>query len=276
MELCEEDPLIKVWKDDVHNELYIRLFGEVQKEVIETTLFEKYNLQVTFSNTRVVCIEKPIGIGNSVEVMDEKANPFYATVGFKVERGELNSGITYTLGVELGSLPLAFHKAIEDTVFQTLKQGLYGWEVTDIIVTLTHTGYASPVTTASDFRNLTPLVLMDALKKAETYVYEPVNEFELTVPEHAISTAMYKLVAISATFAEPIFNNDSYQLTGSLPVAKTENFKRMLHSFTEGEGIFTTKPAGFTKIMAPFPIRKRVDYNPLNRKDYLLHVLKAY
>ncbi|MDJ1478207.1 TetM/TetW/TetO/TetS family tetracycline resistance ribosomal protection protein [Bacillus sp. LS15-K4] len=276
MELCEEDPLIKVWKDDVHNELYIRLFGEVQKEVIETTLYEKYNLQVTFSNTRVVCIEKPIGIGNSVEVMGEKTNPFYATIGFKIERGELNSGITYKLGVELGSLPLAFHKAIEDTVFQTLKQGLYGWEVTDIIVTLTHTGYASPVTTASDFRNLTPLVLMDALKHAETYAFEPVDEFELTVPEHAISTAMYKLAAIPATFREPILSNNSYQLSGSLPVAKTENFKRMLHSFTEGEGIFTTKPGGFTKLKAPFPTRKRVDYNPLNRKDYLLHVLKAY
>lgn len=276
MELCEEDPLIKVWKDNVHNELYIRLFGEVQKEVIETTLYEKYNLQVTFSNTRVVCIEKPIGVGNSMEVMGEKANPFYATIGFKIERGELNSGITYKLGVELGSLPLAFHKAIEDTVFQTLKQGLYGWEVTDISVTLTHTGYASPVTTASDFRNLTPIVLMDALKQAETYVYEPVNEFELTVPEHAISTAMYKLAAVPATFAEPILYNDSYQLIGALPVAKTENFKRMLHSFTEGEGIFTTKPSGFTKLKPPFPTRKRVDYNPLNRKDYLLHVLKAY
>ncbi|HDR4423160.1 TPA: TetM/TetW/TetO/TetS family tetracycline resistance ribosomal protection protein [Bacillus cereus] len=276
MELCEEDPLIKVWKDNVHNELYIRLFGEVQKEVIETTLFEKYNLQVTFSNTRVVCIEKPIGVGNSVEVMGEKANPFYATIGFKIERGQLNSGITYKLGVELGSLPLAFHKAIEDTVFQTLKQGLYGWEVTDISVTLTQTGYASPVTTASDFRNLTPLVLMDALKQAGTCVYEPVNEFELNVPEYAISTAMYKLAAIPATFAEPILNNNFYQLTGSLPIAKTENFKRMLHSFTEGEGIFTTKPSGYTELKAPFPIRKRVDYNPLNRKDYLLHVLRAY
>ncbi|MCU5096859.1 elongation factor G [Bacillus wiedmannii] len=276
MGLSEEDPLIKVWKDDVHNELYIRLFGEIQKEVIETILHDKYNLQVTFSNTRVVCIEKPIGVGNSIEVMGEKANPFYATVGFNVELGELNSGITYKLGVELGSLPLAFHKAIEDTVFQTLKQGLYGWEVTDIIVTLTHTGYASPVTTASDFRNLTPLVLMDALKKAETYVYEPVNEFELTVPEQAISTAMYKLAAIPATFREPILSNNSYQLTGSLPVAKTENFKRMLHSFTEGESIFTTKPSGYTKLKALFPTRKRVDYNPLNRKDYLLHVLRAY
>lgn len=276
MELCEEDPLIKVWKDDVHNELYIRLFGEVQKEVIETTLYEKYRLQVTFSNTRVVCIEKPIDLGNSVEVMGEKENPFYATIGFKVERGALNSGITYNLGVELGSLPLAFHKAIEDTVFQTLKQGLFGWEVTDIIVTLTHTGYASPVTTASDFRNLTPLVLMDALKQAKTCVFEPINEFELTVPEHAISTAMYKLAAIPATFAEPTLHNDSYHLTGSLPVAKTEDFKRMLHSFTEGEGIFITKPTGFTKLTAPFPTRKRVDFNPLNRKDYLLHVLKAY
>ncbi|MGW5953890.1 GTP-binding protein [Bacillus mycoides] len=276
MELCEEDPLIKVWKDDVHNELYIRLFGEVQKEVIETTLHEKYNLQVTFSNTRVVCVEKPVGIGDSVEVMGEKENPFYATIGFKVERGELNSGITYNLGVELGSLPLAFHKAIEDTVFQTLKQGLYGWEVTDIIVTLTHTGYASPVTTASDFRNLTPLVLMDALKRAETCVYEPLNEFELTVPEHAISITMYKLAAIPATFVEPILHNDSYHLTGSLPIAKTENFKRMLHSFTEGEGIFTAKPGDFTKLTAPFPTRKRIDFNPLNRKDYLLHVLKAY
>ena len=34
---------------------------------------------------------------------------------------------------------------------------------------------------------------MDALKQAATYVYEPVNAFELTVPEQAISTAMYKL-----------------------------------------------------------------------------------
>ena len=142
--------------------------------------------------------------------------------------------------------------------------------------TLTHTGYASPVTTASDFRNLTPLVLMDALKHAKTCAYEPVNEFELTVPEHAISTTMYKLAAIPATFVEPILNNDSYQLTGSLPVAKIEDFKSMLHSFTEGEGIFITKPTGYNKLTAPFPTENVSDFNPLNRKDYLLRVLKAY
>ena len=48
MELCEEDPLIQVWKDDVHNELYIRLFGEVQKEVIETTLLRNIICMLLF------------------------------------------------------------------------------------------------------------------------------------------------------------------------------------------------------------------------------------
>ncbi|PFA17728.1 MULTISPECIES: tetracycline resistance ribosomal protection protein [Bacillus cereus group] len=276
VELSEEDPLIKVMKDDIHNEIYIRLFGEVQKEVIETTLQENYDLAVSFSNTRMICIEKPIGIGNAVEVMGEKNNPFYATIGFHIKRGAPDSGITYNLEVELGSLPLAFHKAIEDTVFQTLKQGLYGWKVTDIVVTLTHTGYASPVTTAGDFRKLTPLVLMDALKQAGTNVYEPVNEFDLTVPENSISTAMYKLSAIQATFTEPILHNDSFHLAGTVPMAKTENFKRSLHSFTEGEGVLITRPCGYSKIESNFPTRKRVDYNPLNRKDYLLHVLRAY
>ncbi|WP_243522829.1 tetracycline resistance ribosomal protection protein [Bacillus pseudomycoides] len=276
VELSEEDPLIKVVKDDIHNEIYIRLFGEVQKEVIETTLQENYNLAVSFSDIRIICIEKPIGIGDALEIMGEKTNPFYATIGFKIERGACGTGITYNLAVELGSLPLAFHKAIEDTVFQTLKQGLYGWKVTDIVVTLTHTGYASPVTTAGDFRKLTPLVLMDALKQAGTNVYEPVNEFELTVPAHSISTAMYKLSAIHAAFTEPVLHNESFCLTGTLPMAKTENFKRGLHSFTEGEGVFITRPCGYSKMDSKFPSRKRVDYNPLNRKDYLLHVLRAY
>ncbi|MDM5189027.1 TetM/TetW/TetO/TetS family tetracycline resistance ribosomal protection protein [Bacillus sp. DX4.1] len=276
IELSEEDPLIKVLKDDFHNDIYIRLFGEVQKEVIETTLKEHYDLDVSFSETRIVCIEKPTGVGQAIDMMESVDNPFYATVGFKVEPGLSGSGVSYKLGVELGSLPLAFHKAIEDTVFDTLKQGLYGWEVADIIVTLTHTGYASPVTTAGDFRKLVPLVLMDALVRAGTNVYEPINEFELIVPANTISKTMYKLSALQAVFTEPILHKDSFLLTGTLPMAETENFKKRLHSFTEGEGLFITKPYGFNKIETDFPTRKRADFNPLNRKDYLLHVLRAY
>ena len=33
---------------------------------------------------------------------------------------------------------------MEDTVRETLRQGLYGWQVTDCLVTMTHSGYSAP------------------------------------------------------------------------------------------------------------------------------------
>jgi ribosomal protection tetracycline resistance protein len=270
VELSEEDPLLKVIKDTFHHEIYLRIFGEVQKEVIESMLQENYGLAVQFSETRVVCVEKPAGIGQAVEEIGAAENLFAATVGFRVEPGAPDSGVSYTLEVKLGSLPLAFHRAIEETVYETLKQGLYGWEVTDIAVFLTHTGYFSPVTAAGDFRKLVPLVLMESLSRAGTAVYEPLNQFELSAPTRSSSNAMFRLSALRAVLEKPVLRRETFLLTGMLPVATTEEFKRSLQSFTEGEGVFLTKPSGFCKIEGTFPTRKRADYNPLNRKDYML------
>ena len=90
--------------------------------------------------------------------------------------------MTFRLEVELGSLPLAFFRAVEDTVRETLRQGLYGWQVLDCAVTMTHSGYSSPTSTAGDFRLLTPLVLMSALKEAGTVVCEPIHRFRIDAP----------------------------------------------------------------------------------------------
>ncbi|GIP35164.1 translation factor GTPase family protein [Paenibacillus sp. J2TS4] len=272
--MAEEDPLIEMAKNDVHQTLYLRLFGEVQKEVIEAALLEQYGVAVRFSETRVVCIEKPVGTGHALDVIATADNPFYATVGLKVEPGPAGSGVVYRLEAELGSLPLAFHKAIEETVRSTLKQGLYGWEVVDIVVTLTHTGYFSPVSAAGDFRKLVPLVLMGALARAGTDVYEPVHAFELTVPAAAMSRALFKLSRIRAVVNEPILRDDDALLTGTLPESATEGFRRSLHSFTQGEGVMMTESSGFAKVIADPPIRARTDGNPLNRDEYLLHVFR--
>lgn len=273
LELAEEDPLIHVIKDDVHQTIYLRIFGEVQKEVIESTLLEQYGLGVRFAETGIVCIEKPKGMGQAIEFMGAEDNPFMATVGLQIEPGPASSGVTYRSTP--GALPLHFHRAIEETVRATLAQGLYGWEVTDIVVTLTQTGYNShrrDGTKGGDFRNLVPLVLMEALSQAGTDVYEPINRFELSVPVSTISTAMFRLSSLRAAYEQPILHNNTFLLTGTLPVETTEEFRRELPSFTEGEGVFLTEPAGFLKRTEDIPMRKRMDYNPLNRKEYLMHI----
>lgn len=201
--LTVEDPYLEYQHDQYANEHTIRVFGRVQQEVLAETIREQCGIQVTFSPPKVLCIEKPAGVGESAEMMGDPGNLFWATVGFKVEPGTSGSGITYSLAVELGSLPLSFQKAIRETVEETLKEGLYGWPVTDIAVTLTHTGYASPVSTAKDFRRLAPLVLMDALSKAGTAVFEPVNAVHFVVPETALSKVITRLAQLEGSFHEP-------------------------------------------------------------------------
>jgi ribosomal protection tetracycline resistance protein len=269
LELAEQDPLIFVLKDDVQHTVTLRIFGEVQKEVIETTLKEQFGLEVRFAETGVVCIEKPSGVGQALEILGAAENPFLATVGLTGEPGPPGSGVTYTS--PSGALPLAFYRVIEETVRATLSQGLYGWEVTDIAVTLTHTDRI-PTTSAGDFRYLVPLVVMAALSQAGTDVCEPIDRFELSVPASALSTAIAKLSHLRAVFDQPILRGDTFLLCGTLPVATSEEFKRELPAFTEGEGVFLAEESGFRKIEGEYPTRKRTDHNPLHRREYLSHV----
>lgn len=73
----------------------------------------------------------------------------------------------FDIDVELGSLPLSFFTAVEAAVRDELRHGRR-WEVTDCVVTMTHSGYFSPVTTAGHFRELSRIVLRDALDAAGT------------------------------------------------------------------------------------------------------------
>jgi ribosomal protection tetracycline resistance protein len=196
--LADQDPLINLRQDDVKQELYLSLYGEVQKEVIGATLADEFGVEVAFSQTTTICIERPVGVGAAVELIDKEPNPFLATLGLGVEPAPVDTGVEFRLEVELGSIPLSFHKAVEETVRETLRQGLCGWQVTDCAVTMTHSGYWSPVSTAWDFRLLTPLVLMDALKRAGTRVYEPMHRFRLGIPADTFGVTVPVLARLRA------------------------------------------------------------------------------
>ena len=197
-QLAEQDPLIGLRQDDLRGELSVSLYGEVQKEVVQANLAREFGVAVSFRESTVICIERLAGCGSAFELIDVAPNPFLATVGLRVEPAPVGAGVRFRLEVELGSMPYAFMRAVEETVRRTLRQGLYGWEVPDCLVTMTHSGYwprqshaharfdKSMSSTAGDFRNLTPLVLMAALRQAGTRVYEPVHAFTWSCPQPAM------------------------------------------------------------------------------------------
>jgi ribosomal protection tetracycline resistance protein len=279
--LAEQDPLINLRQDDVRQELYVSLYGEVQKEIIEETLANDFDIDVEFRETTPICIERPIGSGAAVEVLGKASNPFLATAGFHIEPAAANSGVQFRLDVKLGSIPLYIHKtvddfrnAVEDTVQETLRQGLHGWQLSDCTVTMTDSGYQSPETTPGDFRKLTPLVLMSALKQAGTIVCEPIHRFQLEIPAHTLGRMMPVLAQLHAVPQTPVMHGSACTLEGHIPAARVHELQRHLPALTRGEGVLECAFAGHQPVRGKIPTRPRTDHNPLNRKEYLLHVLR--
>lgn len=273
-QLTEQDPLINLRLGEGGHKLYLSLYGEVQKEVIEETLRRDYGLEVDFLETTPICIERPINTGEAFELIFQFPNPFAATIGLRIEPAPINAGVAYKLAVELGSLPLAFHKAVEETVRETLRQGLCGWEVTDCAVTMTRSGFSSPVSTAGDFRALTPLVLMDALQIAGTQVHEPIHHFRLEIPMDAYGQMLPVLARLRATAPAPEIRAATCVLEGEIPAANVHELQLLLPGLSRGEGVLEYTFAHYQPVRGLPPIRPRTDHNPLNRKEYLLHVVR--
>ncbi len=270
--LAEQDPLIDVRQDDARGEIWLSLYGEVQKEVIQATLADEYGVHVTFRGTTTICVERPVGVGGAVEIIGTPGNPFAATVGLRVAPGPVGSGVTFHLNVELGS-PLPAHwTAIEEAVRRTLGQGLHGWEVLDAVVTVTHSGYWSAVTVPADFRGLTPLVVMTALARAGTRVLEPIHRVELEIPADALSPVLAAVARLRGVPLDTRPRGPGYLLSGDLPAAHVHDLQVLLPGLTRGEGVLVSAFERYAPVVGPVPERARTDDNPLNRREYLLRV----
>jgi ribosomal protection tetracycline resistance protein len=286
-QLAEQDPLINLRHDDLRGEISVSLYGEVQKEVLQATLADEFGIDVLFRETTPLCVERPMGTGASVGFNKKDPNPFLATVGLRVEPAPTGSGVEFRLEVELGSMPYAFFKAVEDTVKETLAQGVHGWQVTDCTVTMTHSGYSprqshahqgfdkSMSSTGADFRGLTPLVLMDALRAAGSQVYEPMHHFRLEAPADTLAAVLPVLARQRAVPRTTRMHGSSCVLEGVLPVVRAHELGQQLPGLTRGEGELECAFDHYAPVAyGAIPDRPRTDLNPLDRKEYLLNLTR--
>jgi ribosomal protection tetracycline resistance protein len=280
-QLAEQDPLINVRQDDIRHEISVSLYGEVQKEVIQATLASDFEVEVTFRDTTTICVERPVGSGEAFEGLGQEHNPFLASIGLRVDPGPIGSGVEFGLEVDVRSIPLYVYKSVDNFeqamdgyVRNTLQEGLQGWRVIDCKVTLTQCGYASPVSTAADFRKLTSLVLMNALQQASTQVCEPVLQLSVELPPRAVSAVLPVLIRLGANTPPPTQEHEVATITARLPAARLADLQRRLPGLTSGEGVLESDFAGYQPINGAPPTRRRTTANPLNRKEYMMQLTR--
>jgi ribosomal protection tetracycline resistance protein len=151
---------------------------------------------------------------------------------------------------------------------------------------MTHAGYwarqssahggfdKSMSSTSGDFRNLTPLVLMRALTQARSTVYEPIHRFRLELPADLLGPVLPVLARLKAVAQTQELRAETCTLEGEIPAARVHELQQQLPGLTRGEGVLECAFASWQPVRGAIPTRPRSDHNPLNRKDYLLHVLR--
>jgi ribosomal protection tetracycline resistance protein len=271
-QLAEQDPLIDVRQDDTRHELSVSLYGEVQKEVIQATLQNEFDLEVTFRQTTPIYIERPIGSGEALEILHAETNPFLATIGLRIDPAPNGSGMEFRLEVDPRTVPLYIYKTMggfsermDHYVRLTLQEGLLGWLVTDCIVTMTKCVYSvpdgppsrrGPLSTAADFRKLTPLVLMQALERARTVVCEPIVRANVEIPSSTIGAVMAALARLDAVVETPSLKGTLSIIETVLPAARAQDLQQQLPGLTGGEGVLDSSFAGYQPVSGDQPSRR--------------------
>jgi ribosomal protection tetracycline resistance protein len=194
-------------------------------------------------------VERPVGSGSAYHLIGVDPNPYLATVGLRVEPLPPGSGMTFALGVELGSMPYAFFRAVQESLPAALRNGPHGWEVIDVAITMTHSGYwarqshahgtfdKSMSSTAGDFRNLTPIVLREALERAGTRVCEPVHALRLEIPADTVAAVLPLLGRLRGVPLATTTRGAVAVVDGEVPAASVHELRLRLPALTRGEGL---------------------------------------
>jgi ribosomal protection tetracycline resistance protein len=283
-QLAEQDPLINVRQDDRRQEISVSLYGEVQKEVILATLANDFGIGVTFRETTTICVERPARVGEASSILHGPHNPFLATIGLRIEPAPADSGIDFRLDIDPRTVPLFIYKSFDnfaDTMGQyvrhALQEGLYGWQVTDCVVTMIESNYSSPdgppstrgpLSTAADFRKLTPMVVMRALERAGVVVCEPAVRVHIDVPSTSIGPVLGMLTRLRGHE----FHSGLSNIEASISAAAVHDVQRQLPGLTGGEGELETRFDGYQPVTGRPPTRRRTMPNPLNLEEYLWQI----
>lgn len=241
--LCTEDPLLDLTTNGQTGALELKVFGQVQMEILCALAYERYGLRITLAEPQTIFREIPARRGTGNVHWGE--TPFAAAIGITIEPLEQGSGIQYETKVDYGYLYASFQNAVREGLLSTLRHGLYGWEVTDAKITLQWAEYDSVTSTPADYRNIAPLAVIRALRDSGTKLLEPMLSYTLTVPADTAGRATYDLTVMHATIDHMAAQGNEITYSGQVSLDASKHYSQTVAAYTKGTGLFSVRACGY-------------------------------
>ncbi len=274
-ELGLEDPTLAVEWHPLERELIISVMGTIQLEVLEQLVWDRFGIAIRFSEPSVIYKETPHQSAYGF-VSYTMPKPCWAILRFLIEPAEPGSGLVYRANVRTEDLLQRYQNEVERRVPEALEQGLYGWHVTDLRVTLVegqhHVWHTHPL----DFVVATPMGIMDGLKNAGTDLLEPILSYRLSVPEEFGGRVLNDLAIMRGDYDNPVITNGRFTVEGTVPLATSISYAVELGMLTGGRAVFSSRYKEYRKCPpGTVATRTRLGVNPLDTARYILYARSA-
>jgi ribosomal protection tetracycline resistance protein len=196
---------------------------------------------------------------------------------FLIEPAPLGSGVSFTSNVRTSDISNKYLNEVRRAIPWSLKQGIHGYEVTDISITLIagteHTVHSNP----GDFLLATPMGLLKALENAGTDLLEPMYAFEIKANQDLLGPISSDLNQMNAQIDAPLFETDFFIITGRVSVAAAIDYAIKFNVTTSGKGRLKLTLDGYKKTTtSDDKIRSYKGVSPLDESQWILHMRGAF
>ncbi len=275
LELSAEDPALEFEWMREESELQVKIMGWIQMEVLERILADRFGIEAKFENPTVIYKETPASTGEGF-VQYWMPKPCWAIMKFRIEPGERGSGVSYRSLVSVNDVQQKYQNEVERTISAALKQGIKGWEVTDIRITLIE-GEDHPVhSRAGDFAVATPMGIMNGLVNTGTTLLEPMIRYKIDAPEELLGIITSDVTQMRGNFDSPVISSGRFILTGGLPLSTSIDYPVKLSSRSGGKARISTQFSGYRECTDDQGvIRPYRGISPLDTAKYILKARKA-
>lgn len=259
-QLEEEDPQLLV-SGNATGEIYVHLMGEIQAEVLQSLVEERFGVHIEFDHGSIIykeTVAAPVeGVGHFEPLRH------YAEVHLLIEPGEPESGITVDSLCREEVLSKNWQRLIITHVLEKTHRGvLIGAPLTDAKITLVAGRAHVKHTEGGDFRQATYRALRQGLMKAENVLLEPYYAFRLEVPAEQLGRAVSDIRVMDGKIASPESDGITAVITGRAPVSEMRSYQSDVMAYTKGKGKLALFPDGYSPCHNAEKVINAADYDP--------------
>lgn len=265
--LENEDPQLKVIWNERLGEIQVQLMGDIQLEILQSLLKERFGMHITFSKGNIIYKET---ISNTVEGIGHfEPLRHYAEVHLLMKPGKRDSGLIFKTNCKEDILDKNWQRLILTHLYEKTHIGvLTGSPITDMEITLV-SGKAHPKhTEGGDFRQATYRAVRQGLRSAECLLLEPVYEFTLEVPAENVGRAMSDIQRMSGSFNVPETLGETSVISGTAPVSAMYDYARDVMQYTHGSGKLMCSLKGYEPCHNTAQVIEEIGYDCDGDTDY--------